>query len=85
MALSITCSGVVTLLDLERAIDAKVAYVVPNSYQAAASVNLGIPIARANRNDPISKCLIEMGREFVPEETQVLGNGWLSRVFSRKN
>ncbi len=78
--------GEFTLLDLERAIDAKVAYVVPNSYQAAAaSVNLGIPIARANRNDPISKCLIEMGREFVPEETQVLGNGWLSRVFSRKN
>lgn len=78
--------GEFSLQDLERAIDAKVAYVVPNSYQAAAaSVNLGIPIARGSRNDPISKCLIEMGREFVPEETQTSGSGWLSRVFSRKN
>jgi len=78
--------GEFSLLDLERAIDAKVAYVVPNSYQAAAaSVNLGIPIAKGNRNDPISKVLIEMGREFVPEESQVSGSGWLSRVFSRKS
>jgi pilus assembly protein CpaE len=78
--------GEFSLLDLERAIDAKVAYVVPNSYLAAASsVNLGIPIAKANRNDPISKFLIEMGREFVPDEAQASGSGWLSRVFSRKS
>jgi pilus assembly protein CpaE len=78
--------GEFSLLDLERAIDAKVAYVVPNSYLAAASsVNLGIPIAKANRNDPISKFLIEMGREFVPDESQASGSGWLSRVFSRKS
>ncbi len=78
--------GEFNLLDLEQAIDAKVAYVVPNSYQAAAaSVNLGIPIAKANRNDPISKCLIEIGREFVPEDASASGGGWLSRVFSRKN
>ena len=54
------------MLDLETAINMKVSYVVPNSYQAAAaSVNLGVPIARANRGDPISKYLIEMGREFT--------------------
>lgn len=77
--------GEFSLHDLEKAIDAKVAYVVPNSYQAAAaSVNLGIPITKANRADPISKFLIAMGSEFVPEETQAAGSGWLSRVFSRK-
>jgi len=77
--------GEFTVQDLEKAIDTKVAYVVPNSYHAAAaSVNLGVPIARANRGDPISKYLIEMGREFVPEEAQAVSDGWLSRMFSRK-
>ncbi len=78
--------GEFTLHDLEKAIDMKVSHVVPNSYQtAAASVNLGIPIARANRGDPISKYLIEMACAFVPEETQAAGDGWLSRMFSRKS
>ncbi|WP_170285798.1 AAA family ATPase [Propionivibrio limicola] len=76
--------GEFTLDDLEKAIDGRIAYVVPNSYRAAAaSVNLGIPIAKANRNDPISKFLIEMGREFVPEETLAANGGWFSRIFSR--
>lgn len=76
--------GEFSLHDLEKAIDTKVSYVVPNSYQAAAaSVNLGVPIARGNRSDAISKFLIEMGREFVPEEAQVASGGWFSRLFSR--
>lgn len=78
--------GEFSLLDLEKSIDAKVSYVVPNSYQAAASsVNLGIPIAKANRGDPISKFLVEMGREFVPEDVPVTNSGWFSRVFSRSS
>jgi len=77
--------GEFTVLDLETAINMKVSYVVPNSYQAAAaSVNLGVPIARANRGDPISKYLIEMGREFISEGTGAANGGWLSRMFSRK-
>ena len=74
-----------SLQDLERAVDAKVAHVVPNSYvAAAASVNLGIPIVKANRGNPISKFLIEMAREFVPAEITVESGGWLSRMLSRQ-
>lgn len=76
--------GEFSLNDLEKAIDTKVSYVVPNSYQAAAaSVNLGIPIAKGNRYDAISKFLIEMGREFVPEDARSASSGWFSRLFSR--
>jgi pilus assembly protein CpaE len=73
-----------SLQDLEKAVDAKVSHVVPNSYAAAAaSVNLGIPIIKANRGNPISKFLIEMGREFVPAEIALESGGWLSRMLSR--
>jgi len=73
--------GELSLHDLEQALDAKVSHVVPNSYMAAAaSVNLGIPIVKANRSNPISKLLIEMGRGFVPAEGIVAGGGWLSRM-----
>lgn len=76
--------GEFTLQDLEKAIDTRVAHIVPNSYHAAAaSVNLGIPIAKTNRGDPISKYLIEMAREFVPQEAPTANGGWLSRVLSR--
>lgn len=77
--------GELSLQDLERAIDEKVFQVVPNSYAAAAaSVNLGIPIAKANRANPISKVLIDMGREFVPSENlEGQRQGVFSRLFSR--
>lgn len=78
--------GDFSLQDLERAIDMKVSYVVPNSYQAAASsVNLGVPIVRGNRKDPISRFLVGMGREFVPEDGRVGDGGWLSRMFSHSS
>jgi len=77
--------GELSLQDLERAVDEKVSHVVPNSYlAAAASVNLGIPIVKANRGNPISKLLIEMGRGFVPAEEQIASGGWLSRMLSRQ-
>ena len=76
--------GELSLQDLERAIDEKVFQVIPNSYAAAAaSVNLGIPIAKANRANPISKVLTDMAREFVPaEELEGQHQGVLARLFS---
>lgn len=77
--------GELSLQDLEGAVDEKVSHVVPNSYvAAAASVNLGVPIVKGNRGNPISKFLIEMGREFVPAEILVESGGWLSRMLSRQ-
>jgi len=77
--------GELSLQDLEGAIDEKVSHVVPNSYvAAAASVNLGIPIVKGNRGNPISKLLLEMGREFVPADVPVESGGWLSRMLSRQ-
>jgi pilus assembly protein CpaE len=76
--------GELSLQDLEQAVDEKVAHVVPNSYlAAAASVNLGVPIVKGNRGNPISKFLLEMGREFVPADEAAESGGWLSRMLSR--
>lgn len=76
--------GELSLQDLERALDEKVAHVVPNSYAAAAAaVNLGIPIVKANPGNPISKLLIEMGRKFAPAPTPGAGGGWLTRLWPR--
>lgn len=77
--------GELSLADLEQAIGEKVFKTVPNSYAAAAaSVNLGLPIAKAQKGNPISKALVEMARELVPAQEQSgAGAGWLSRVFAR--
>jgi pilus assembly protein CpaE len=76
--------GELTVQDLERAVDEKVAHIVPNSYAAAASsVNLGVPIVKASRGNPISKQLLEMGRGFAPAEDQAETGGWLSRILAR--
>lgn len=75
--------GELSLQDLQQAVGEKVVHVIPNSYMAAmASVNLGIPIFKGARDNPISKVLLEMGRMFVPEEVAAGGQGWLSRIFS---
>ena len=77
--------GEISLHDMERAVDEKVSYVVPNSYQAAArSVNLGIPVVKGNRANPISKLLIDLARSFVAEETPTTSGGWLSRLLLRQ-
>jgi pilus assembly protein CpaE len=81
--------GELRLQDLERAVDEKVMHLIPNSYQAAASsVNLGIPIAKGNRSNPISKCLVRIGRDLLPPATAgdakpATTLGWLSRVLSK--
>lgn len=75
-----------SLQDLERAVDTKVSHVAPNSYvAAAASVNLGVPIVKSSRGNPISKFLIEMAREFVPAEITLENGGWWSRILSRQS
>lgn len=77
--------GEISLQDMERAVDERVSHVVPNSYQAAAtSVNLGIPIVKGNRSNPISKLLIELARGFVAAEVPAANGGWLSRLLSRQ-
>lgn len=76
--------GELSLQDLERAFDEKVSHVVPNSYAAAAAaVNLGVPIVKANPGNPISKLLVEMVRGFAPVQTPAPNGGWLSRLLSR--
>ena len=73
--------GEISLQEMERAVDEKVSHVVPNSYKAAAtSVNLGIPIIKGNRNNPISKLLIELARGFVDAEVAETNSGWWSRL-----
>lgn len=74
--------GELSLQDLEKALDQKVAHVVPNSYAAAAAaVNLGVPIVRANPANPISKVLTDMCRRFAP--TAAPGGGWWTRILAR--
>jgi pilus assembly protein CpaE len=76
--------GALGIQDLERALDGRVYMTIPNSYAAAAeSVNQGVPIVRASRNNPISRALIEMAREYAPVEAAGTRGRWLSRIFSR--
>lgn len=75
--------GELSIEDLQQAVGEKVCHVIPNSYMAAmSSVNLGIPIFKSARDNPISKVLLEMGSKFVPEEVPERDHGWLSRIFS---
>lgn len=76
--------GELSLSDLERAFDEKISHVVPNSYAAAAAaVNLGVPIVKANPGNPISKRLVEMVSGYAPAQTLDTHGGWLSRLLSR--
>lgn len=76
--------GELSIDDLEKAIFEKVAYHIPNSYvAAAASVNLGIPIVKSSRSNPISKLLIEIAREFAHVEERPGDSRWIARLFSR--
>lgn len=75
--------GDISLDDLERSLDHKVARVVPNHYEAtAASVNQGVPIARLARKSPVTRALQEWRASLsrVPEQA---GTGWIARVFKR--
>lgn len=77
--------GEISLEDLERTVGEKVFSVIPNSYVAAASsVNLGIPVIKSRRNDPISRSLIELAARLTPHaDTPDNNTGWLNRIFGR--
>lgn len=79
--------GEITLEDLERSVGHQVFRTIPNSYAAAASsVNLGVPIAKGQRSNPISKVLVELAHELMPaQETAAAGGRWFARVFGRAN
>lgn len=75
--------GEISLEDIERTVGQKVAWTVPNSYVAAASsVNLGIPMLKGQPADPISRALLGMAHELMPERKAHAagGGGWLSRL-----
>lgn len=78
--------GELTIDDLEQAIHEKVAYQIPNSYQAAAaSVNLGIPIVKSSKSNPVSKLLVDIARDFAHSDGQSADSRWYSRLFSRSS
>jgi pilus assembly protein CpaE len=75
--------GELSLQDLEQTVDEKVFHVIPNSYSAAAaSVNLGVPIFKSAKDNPISKVLLEMGRKFMPADVATEGKGFFARMLS---
>jgi pilus assembly protein CpaE len=75
--------GELSLQDLEQTVDEKVFHVIPNSYAAAAaSVNLGVPIFKSAKDNPISKVLLEMGRKFMPVDVAAEGKGFFARMLS---
>jgi pilus assembly protein CpaE len=77
--------GSIPIEDLEKAVGQKVFKTVPNSYRAVeASVNLGVPIVKAQRKNPVSKVLIETAHELMPVEQKSAG-GLLSRLFGARS
>ncbi|HEU0201093.1 MAG TPA: AAA family ATPase [Burkholderiaceae bacterium] len=76
--------GAIALGDLEKMLGQPAFRTVPNSYSAvAASVNLGVPIVKAQRGNAVSKVLVEAARELLPASQPAAASGWLSRVLAR--
>jgi pilus assembly protein CpaE len=77
--------GAMSLDDLEKAIGQSVFRTVPNSYgPVAESVNLGVPVVKAQRGNAVSKVLLEIARELMPAEQPAAAGGWLARVFTAR-
>jgi len=78
--------GAITLEDLEKALGQAPFKTVPNSYGPVAdSVNLGVPLVKAQRTNAVSKVLIETARELMPApQEQSTSSGWLARVFTAR-
>jgi len=77
--------GAITLADLEQTLGQTPFKTVPNSYAAvAASVNLGVPVIKAQRGNPVSRVLIEMAHALLPaaQPESTRSAGWLARVFA---
>ena len=80
-AFSVGCSyfGVA---DLERTVNAKLFKAVPNGYKAvAASVNQGEPIARLEKNSPVTRALREIAHSLAADP-QKASKGLFARLFA---
>src|SRR5262249_33683656 len=59
--------GSITLEDLEKTLGQPVFKTIPNSYAAVAeSVNLGIPVMKSQRKNPVSRVLSEIAADLMP-------------------
>lgn len=74
--------GRISLGDVERTLGVRIGHTIPNSFLAVAdSVNQGIPIARLDSRNPVSKALLEMAQELVHGRRQEAATGgWLQRL-----
>ena len=68
--------------DIElRDVEMKVFKTIPNSYEAvSASVNLGVPIMKIAKHDPVTKALSEIAHHLV-EGQQAKKGSWLTHIF----
>jgi pilus assembly protein CpaE len=86
--------GELEIADVEKTLNHKVRLTVPNQYAAVAnSINLGLPLVKSQRNNPVSRTLIEMGRKIAvatPSAAATASAGtaaaprWMSRVFGAR-
>ncbi len=75
--------GDINLENLQQSLGSKVMRTIPNHYEAAAaSVNQGIPIAKLEKNSPVSKALAEWS-EMLAREPEKSEASWIKRVFKR--
>lgn len=81
-------SGDLTLEDVKKALRRDVEFTVPNHYSAVSNaINLGVPLLKAQRGNPVAKALIEMSQRLAPDSDAgaVAAPGLLSRVFGARN
>jgi pilus assembly protein CpaE len=78
-------SAAVTLPELERVLDQRVAYRVPNNYEIANdSINQGVPVLQMARSSSISKSLAEWVNRLVESHTPSAGS-IIRRIFVRNS
>lgn len=75
----------ITLESFEQALAAKNTIVIPNHHASvAASVNQGIPIEKAGRNNSVARALQAMADDIAPPET-ARKEGWLASMFGGRH
>ena len=78
-------SAAVTLAELERVLDQRVAHRVPNNYEIANdSINQGVPVLQMARSSSISKSLAEWVNRLVDSNTPSTGS-IIRRIFVRNS
>ena len=72
--------GDIRLEDVERALEMKVFSTIPNSFEAVSkSVNLGVPIMKIAKHDPVTKALRGLSQDIV-EGGDARKGGWLAHL-----